>query len=1071
MSKNAIREIEKLEAEISEMIDAEEYEQAIPVAQRWVQMIRDTYGPDDEKYMEAIADLANFYHNVEDIENAEKLFFEALEICRKRFPDTEAMVGINYRLALISGEKEEYEEAIKYYEQAIETGRKVLGEENENFLIVVSSLAELYLQLEKYEDAELLYKWILEIKERMGAEEDSGYMEALGRLAMVYDNIGDTDQVERLYTKAYEICRHSFPDHTGASAFPYKLAKILEGKGNYDEAVRLYQEAVEAGRRVVGEGDLDFTVVLDDFAKLYLHRGDYESAEALFNESLETRKQILGKEHPDYVKAINEIASLYLDSEYFVGAERLYRELADVVKLILGEESLEYGIILNKLGYTYNKLENHKAAEPLYRKVLAIYRKELGTEDSDYIRSVGNLAFTYHHMGNYGAAETLYKEALEAWNHALGEAHPHYSTCLQNIATAYVAMHRQSEGLAMMKQSMSVDDRMISNVFSFATDKDRLAFLSTLDSGFNAYLSLVYQYFPDNSEEVQYALDVVLRRKGIAAEALAAQRDAILGGKYPKLASKLEELSQLRMQIARKVLEGPGPEGLEAHERFLRHWDNQKERLESELSRKIPEMNLDKRLQSADRQAIASALPKGSVLVEFVRFHPFDSKAIPAKGEKEQKPPRYLAFVILAGEPDNISMIDLGEAELIDKLIARYRASISKGPEARAKRDMMFVESETGEIPGKDVGVELRTKVFDSLLEAIGDYKRLFIAPDGDLTKLPFEVLPLDDSNYLIDEYRISYVGVGRDVLRFEHEATGTSSAPLVIADPDFDLGMSDGLSDQRKYKNVIPISKKFLAREAAQISEDDADGPEAPATRLSRDMIKEGMRFNRLPGTRAEGEQIAAMLGTKPLMERMALEAKVKASESPKILHIASHGFFLADQERGIDESRRGMISLERGGPLGMRRLSASRLESPMLRSGLVLAGVNTWLKGGRPPAEAEDDILTAEDVSGLNLLNTELVVLSACETGLGEVKTGEGVFGLRRAFVLAGARTLVMSLWKVPDQQTQELMVEFYRRILDGKPRSDALREAQLEIKKKYPDPLYWGAFICQGDPGPLG
>ena len=135
-----------------------------------------------------------------------------------------------------------------------------------------------------------------------------------------------------------------------------------------------------------------------------------------------------------------------------------------------------------------------------------------------------------------------------------------------------------------------------------------------------------------------------------------------------------------------------------------------------------------------------------------------------------------------------------------------------------------------------------------------------------------------------------------------------------------------------------------------------------------------------------------------------------------------------------------------------------------------MVLAGFKTWLKGGSLPAEAEDGLLAAEDVSGLDLLATELVVLSACETGLGEVRTGEGVFGLRRAFVLAGAKTLVMSLWKVPDEQTRELMESFYRRTLAGEPRAEALRQAQLEMKKKYPDPFYWGAFICQGDPGPL-
>ena len=141
------------------------------------------------------------------------------------------------------------------------------------------------------------------------------------------------------------------------------------------------------------------------------------------------------------------------------------------------------------------------------------------------------------------------------------------------------------------------------------------------------------------------------------------------------------------------------------------------------------------------------------------------------------------------------------------------------------------------------------------------------------------------------------------------------------------------------------------------------------------------------------------------------------------------------------------------------------------MLRSGLALAGANTWLKAGNLPEEAEDGLLTAEDVTGLDLLATELVVLSACETGLGQVHVGEGVFGLRRAFVLAGAKTLVMSLWKVPDEQTRELMEDFYRRLLAGQGRAEALRQAQLAMKAKYPDPFYWGAFICQGDPSPLG
>jgi CHAT domain-containing protein len=152
------------------------------------------------------------------------------------------------------------------------------------------------------------------------------------------------------------------------------------------------------------------------------------------------------------------------------------------------------------------------------------------------------------------------------------------------------------------------------------------------------------------------------------------------------------------------------------------------------------------------------------------------------------------------------------------------------------------------------------------------------------------------------------------------------------------------------------------------------------------------------------------------------------------------------------------------------MINLLSWKLENPLLRSGLALAGANTWADGGVLPIEAEDGIMTAEDVSGMDLTNTEMVVLSACDTGLGNILTGEGVFGLRRAFMLAGAQTLVMSLWKVPDRHTRELMITFYSRLSKGLGRAEALREAQLEMKEKFPNPYYWGAFICQGNPDHL-
>jgi CHAT domain-containing protein len=364
-------------------------------------------------------------------------------------------------------------------------------------------------------------------------------------------------------------------------------------------------------------------------------------------------------------------------------------------------------------------------------------------------------------------------------------------------------------------------------------------------------------------------------------------------------------------------------------------------------------------------------------------------------------------------------------------MIENFRFAITGDPAERDQRGLVYGgDDEQDTLPDVAAGQALRAALFDPLGSALGTHRRLFLAPDGDLSRLPFEILPLADDRRLIDDYQISYLNVGRDILRFGAKQGGHSNPPLVVADPDFNFDLAVGkIEEEQLFKG-----------------------------RQSKDL--RGVHFGRLPGTRTEGRQIAERLGVSPLMAEAALETSLKAVPSPRILHIATHGFFLPDQKQ--DET-------DTGGAGKWGRLSFG-LENPLLRSGLALAGANTWLTSGNLPPEAEDGIMTAEDVLGLDLHTTDLVVLSACETGLGQVQVGEGVFGLRRAFVLAGAKTLVMSLWKVPDQQTQELMIDFYGRILGGEPRAEALRQAQLTLKVKYPNPLYWGAFICQGEPGSL-
>jgi CHAT domain-containing protein len=490
-------------------------------------------------------------------------------------------------------------------------------------------------------------------------------------------------------------------------------------------------------------------------------------------------------------------------------------------------------------------------------------------------------------------------------------------------------------------------------------------------------------------------------------------------------------------------------------------------------------MNLEQKLKAADRRAVGLGLSEGVALVEFVRFPIFDFQAHSGRGGPQWRPARYVAFVLPGGAPDEVQMVDLGEAEPIDRLIADFRAGVIAEADTADGRDMAKRREQDVIRAQGSAGTHLRAALFDRLAPALGNRTRLLIAPDGDLARLPFEVLPTADGRRLIDDYQIIYLSCGRDVLRFGAAATGEPAAPMILADPDFDL-------ETVTVRESAPPRVGFWSRLIGR-GKSTPTTPKQPVPMLATEVRSTGRRsrdldrdrsahhFDRLPGTRAEGERVAAMLGVSPWLGSSALEARLKtACRSPRILHLATHGFFLTDRQRDLEREGRSLgfdFGEFTGAPDGPGRLSGPLMEDPMLRSGLALAGANTWLRAGNPPEEAEDGLLTAEDVTGLDLLATELVVLSACETGLGQVHIGEGVFGLRRAFVLAGAKTLVMSLWKVPDEPTRELMEDFYGHLLAGEGRAEALRQAQLALRAKYPAPYYWGAFICQGDPSPLG
>jgi CHAT domain-containing protein/tetratricopeptide (TPR) repeat protein len=872
-------------------------------------------------------------------------------------------------------------------------------------------------------------------------QDSIGQLTELNRVVLQLHNNGQYQEALNLGAPALAIARqHLQALHPAIGALVNNVALVHRSRGDYGSAEPLSREAVDLARRSFGEENRNFGTAVANLAYTYRLMGDYKTAEGLYRQALNTFEH--ARSDMDVAITLTNLGELQRNMGD-IGAAQARLELAVAMWRRLDQEVHPFGLSArNNLALVYQEFGGLEAAEGLLRANLWFYFEDQGPRHPHMAMTLHNLAGVYRAMGHYGTAELLYREALDRLRQSTGDGTPEVAGALANLATVCAAAGRSTEALEFATQLIALDDQFINQIFGIASDARRSAYLDTVRAHLDLYLTLAVLSDSATPATRADAFKTVLRRKGIRAEALAEERDAVLGGRYPDLEPQLREIASLRMQIADQTLGTRADLSAPADQERIALLIERKEQLEVDLAHAIPETRLDERLRAASPQTVAQALPDESALVEFIRITPVDlvtlAKRLPyqpgpllqyqtpdgeyhaihTSGEVQTRSERYLAFVLLAGQPETVQSFDLGEAEPIDQGITQLKRAIGG-----MDRHLAVARSQAHEPPNGPL--DLRAAVFDPLIAAFNSRRRLIIAPDSDLALLSFGVLPTEKGRYLIDEYEISYLAVGRDVLRWGLGRFGEPGLPLVAADPDYDLSTSEAEEG------------------GAQLA------------------------FPRLPGTRTEGEKVAALLGVQPWLAGQVLEGRIKAVRSPRVLHIATHGFFLPQRsDRGAQKAESAPLP----DPTLARLEHLSYAKNPLLRSGLALAGANTWLRGGSLPEAAQDGIMHAEDISGLDLLNTDLVVLSACESGLGDVERGEGVFGLRRAFLLAGARTIIVSLWNVPDDQTQQLMIRFYQHLLDGKSRADALRSAQIETRLDSPNARYWGGFICLGDPAPL-
>jgi CHAT domain-containing protein/Tfp pilus assembly protein PilF len=943
-------------------------------------------------------------------DEAQPLSERALAIREKAVgPDNLDLADILDQLAIVLSVKADYANAEPLFQRALKIRETEHGANHPDVAFSLNNLALFYQFQGEYEKAASLFQRAIDAFEKALGPEDTTLAHPLNNLGLLYLYMGDYVKAEHFLRRSLSI-REKFLglDHVDVAQSLGNLAILYVEQAKYVEAEQLYQRALLIREKVQGREHPELFNTLNNLAGLYRLKGDYKKAEPLLVRALAIYRKVLGDNHPNVARALDRLAVFYTVKDEYSKAEPLFRQALAIREHALGPNHPETADSLQSLAIFYSVSGGeYQKAEPLYQRALVIQEKTLGPEHPSTALTLDNLAITRRVQGKYSEAESLHQRALQIREKIFGMDHPDIAQTLANLATVYLAKDDVPRAIATESRANAISERQIGINLAVGSERQKLAYLATLVQELDRAISLHVRYAPNDSKARDLALTMILQRKGRVLDTLFDSMAAISPRLKPRDRSLLDELRKVRAQLARVILGSQGSTPAQ-RQKEINSLEEKEESLEAEISGLVAEF----RAQShpVTITSVQSLVPADAALVEFASYRPFNAKS--QKPDQVFGEPRYIAYILKPGtEPQ---WVDLGATGPINKAINEWRKALSH--------------------PNRTDVQQLAQTVEKLILRPIRNYlvnvKLILLSPDGDLNLIPFGALVDEGKRYLLSDYSLSYLSSGRDLLRLlAHLQSKTN--PLIIADPAYgERSQQEKSAVQATAQKKSVIGKLYF-------------GPLLTAS--------EALAIKRIiPESRI-------------LLKTEATEAALKSVRSPLFLHVATHGFFLGD----VDATAPGSRSLRTlGSAAAVPDLSSSdwisNIENPLLRSGLALSGANRGSSGD------EDGVLTALEATGLDLWGTKLVVLSACDSGVGEVKNGEGVYGLRRSFVLAGSESQVMSLWKVRDDATRDLMIAYYANLKRGMGRGEALRQAQLSMLRytRHKHPYYWSSFIQSGE-----
>lgn len=887
---------------------------------------------------------------------------------------------------------------------------------------VATTLAELgawYTMEGRFDEADAIFNRSLSLTSKRLGSTQSELATIMNLQAELYEAEGQYALAEPLFHRSLELREKALgPDHPDVAQSLNNLASFYVAQGNYGEAEELFQRSIAIREKNNPEG-WEVAQSLANLATVYQREGNDEEAERITKLALIKREKAQGAEHPDVATSLAILATIYEEEGKFGDAELLYKRSQAIREKALGPDHIIVARGQFHQAILLTEEDKFSEAEPLLKSSLTISEKSLGSDHPDVAAIWRGFGFLNQSRGRYAEAESFYARALAIEQKSLGPDNPELATTEIGMASSSYAAGDAKSADLQAGHSMRILHEQFDRVFPYMAEAQRLIFLSTASRLFAWYYSFCVQYGKTDPALIGKMYNVLLWHKGFVGRSIAADRAKISNTNDREALALLEKLTAKRSQLAAMILATPVDPVT-----WKQNVDQvalETDKIEKELVASSRRFAGDTNLAYATWQDVQASLKPGEAAVELLRFRFHD-------GKHWTNNVNYVALVVTPETKIAPLLVNLGDAKDIE------------GPPLVSYQDEIF------ENPASANAEEGLFRSFWLPIEAaLGPSRKVFLSPDGILNLVSLSVIPIGNGRRLLDEYDVRVVSSTKDLLR--DTPVHVARSAVLLGDPQFDPVESD----QRAAVQQEP---------RRSVEHDPVLAGVGPASLRSR-QFRGGIDLPPLPATKTEIETISSLLQrnnwqVEALMGSLATKTAVEHVIGPTVLHLATHAYFLKDQGSTL-----------RGDSLQM----PAGFEDPMIRSGLFFAGASRTLRAKTPSKDVDDGVLTAFEATDLNLQGTELVVLSACDTGLGKVEYGEGVFGLRRAFQEAGAQAVLMSLWAVPDRETQELMTIFYTKWLAGEDKQQAFHDAQQELRARVKvrygadKPFYWGGFVLVG------